>query len=87
MEKISSSLLKEFLNVCDYGEAYQVPIILITNAGEPEPGIFGSLEPTPLEKKKLWAGAAWGKIKEPEPLEKKIEPVPIKNLSIPQHCL
>ena len=29
-------------------------------AGEPEPGVFGSLEPEPLEKKPV-AGAAWKK--------------------------
>ena len=32
-------------------------------AGEPEPGVFGSLEPEPLEKKKE---------PEPEPLGKKV---------------
>ena len=32
----------------------------ITRAGEPEPGVFGSLEPEPL-KKKRGAGAAWKK--------------------------
>ena len=44
-------------------------------AGEPEPGVFGSLEPEPepLEKK-TGAGAAWEKNQEPqpEPLEKKV---------------
>ena len=37
-----------------------------------EPGVFGSLEPEPLEKK-TGAGAAWEKNQEPEPepLEKK----------------
>jgi hypothetical protein len=35
-------------------------------AGEPEPGVFGSLEPEPLEKKQ-GAGAAWKKSQEPEP--------------------
>ena len=33
---------------------------------EPEPGVFGSLEPEPLEKK-TGAGAAWKKSQEPEP--------------------
>jgi len=37
-----------------------------TRAGEPEPGVFGSLEPEPLEKKP-GAGAAWKKSQEPEP--------------------
>ena len=37
-------------------------------AGEPEPGVFGSLEPEPLEKKP-GAGAAWKKNQEPEPLK------------------
>ena len=49
-------------------------------AGEPEPGVFGFLEPEPLEKKKQGAGAAWKKSQEPgvfgslepEPLGKKI---------------
>ena len=31
-------------------------------AGEPEPGVFGSLEPEPLEKKPE-AGAAWKKVR------------------------
>ena len=35
-----------------------------------EPGVFGSLEPEPLEKK-TGAGAAWENNREPEPLEKK----------------
>jgi len=35
-------------------------------AGEPEPGVFGSLEPEPLEKKR-GAGAAWKKSQKPEP--------------------
>ena len=44
-------------------------------AKEPEPGVFGSLEPEPLEKKP-GAGAAWKKSREPEsgffgPLEPK----------------
>ena len=41
-------------------------------AGEPEPGVFGSLdtEREPLEKNP-GAGAAWEKNQEPEPLEKK----------------
>ena len=35
-----------------------------------EPGVFGSLEPEPLEKKtRAGAGAAWKKSKEPEPLK------------------
>ena len=37
-----------------------------------EPGVFGSLEPEPLEEKKRGAGAAWKKNQEPEPLEKKV---------------
>ena len=57
-----------------------------------EPGVFGSLEPEPLEKKTgAGAGAAWEKNKEPEPepLEKKSqepEPEPLKNLPAPQPC-
>ena len=43
-----------------------------SKAGEPEPvkpGVFGSLEPEPLEKKP-GAGAAWKKVKqEPESLK------------------
>ena len=40
-----------------------------------EPGVFGSLEPEPLEKKAgARAGAAWKKSQEPEP-----EPEPLKN--------
>ena len=38
--------------------------IVYSRAGEPEPGVFGSLEPEPLEKKS----------QEPEP-----EPEPLKN--------
>jgi len=35
-----------------------------------EPGVFGSLEPGPLEKKPgAGAGAAWKKSLEPEPLK------------------
>ena len=45
-------------------------------AGEPEPGVFGSLEPELLEKKS-GAGAAWKKSQEPEPL---------KNYPAPQPC-
>ena len=43
----------------------------IVRAGEPvsEPGVFGSLEPEPLEKKP-GAGAAWKKSQEPEALNK-----------------
>ena len=47
-------------------------------AKEPEPGVFGPLEPEPepLEKKIPGAGAAWEKNQEsepqPEPLEKKV---------------
>ena len=39
-------------------------------AGEPEsePGVFGSFEPEPLEKK-TGAGAAWKKNQEPELLK------------------
>ena len=45
----------------------------LTNSQEPEPGVFGFLEPEPLEKKP-GAGAAWEKNQEPEPepLEKKV---------------
>jgi hypothetical protein len=54
-------------------------------AKEPEPGVFGPLEPEPLEKK-TGAGAAWEKNQEPEPqpLEKSQEPEPEKNLPAPQ---
>ena len=45
-------------------------VILISRAGEPvsepEPGVGGSLEPEPLEKKP-GAGAAWKKSRETEP--------------------
>ena len=34
---------------------------ILSRAGEPDPGVFGSLEPEPLERKK----------QEPEPLGKK----------------
>ena len=37
-------------------------------AGEPEPGVFGTLEPEPLEKKP-GAGAAWKKSQAPEPVK------------------
>ena len=41
----------------------------VDRAGESEPGVFGSLEPEPLEKKPgAGAGAAWKKSQEPEPL-------------------
>ena len=40
--------------------------ILSLRAGEPELGVFGSLEPELLEKK-TGAGAAWEKNQEPEP--------------------
>ena len=45
----------------------------LTNSQEPEPGVFGSLEPEPepLEKKP-GAVAAWEKNQEPEPLGKKV---------------
>ena len=35
-----------------------------------ESGVFGSLEPEPLEERKTGAGAAWKKSHEPEPLKK-----------------
>ena len=44
-------------------------VTLYTMAGEPEPGVFGSLESEPLEEKKPGAGAAWKKSHEPEPLK------------------
>ena len=35
-----------------------------------EPGVYGSLEPEPLEKKQgAGAGAAWKKSQEPEPVK------------------
>ena len=38
----------------------------LTNSQEPEPGVFGSLEPEPLEKNTgAGAGAAWEKNQEP----------------------
>ena len=60
------------------GSAVRVPgtkrrldiCILRSRAGEPEPGVFGSLEPEPLEKK---TGAGDG-------------PEPLKNLPAPQPC-
>ena len=39
-----------------------------TRTGEPESGVFGSLEPEPIEKKTV-ARAAWKKSQEPEPLK------------------
>ena len=46
-----------------------IPIPL-PRAGEPEPGVLGSLEPETLEEeKKPGAGAAWKKSQEPEPLK------------------
>ena len=53
-------------------------LVLFTRAGEPEPGVFGSLELEPLEKKLgTGAGAAWQKSQEPEQ---------IKNYPAPQPC-
>ena len=44
--------------------------MVLIRAGEPEPGVFGALEPEPLEKKTgAGAGAAWKKNQEPEPLK------------------
>ena len=43
-------------------------LLILGRTGEPEPGVFGSLEPEPLEKKP-GAGAAWKKSQEPEPLK------------------
>ena len=39
-----------------------------TRAGESESGVFGSLEPEPLEKKQ-GAGATWKKSQDPKPLK------------------
>ena len=36
-------------------------IILLNRTGELELGVFGSLEPEPIEEKKLGAGATWKK--------------------------
>ena len=47
-----------------------------------EPGVFGSLEPEPLEKK-TGAGAAWEKIRSRSRLKKSQEPEPLKNLPAP----
>ena len=54
-------------------------ILAEISAGEPEPGVFSSSEPEPLEKKNIFlqlpgagAGAAWEKDQKPEPLEKKV---------------
>ena len=59
----------------------------LTNSQEPEPGVFGSLEPEPLEEKKPGAGAAWEKNQKPEPLEKKSGAgAAKKNLPAPQPC-
>ena len=38
------------------------PSLTASRAGEPEPGVFGSLEPEPLIKKP-GAGAAWKKVR------------------------
>ena len=66
---------------------------IVTRAGEPEPGAFGSLEPRPepVEKKKPGAGAApkkragaaSKKNEEPEQLEKK-EPEPLEKKEEPE---
>ena len=58
-------------------------------AKEPEPGVFGPLEPEPLEKKKIQEPEPLGKKnQELEPLEKKSkEPEPIKNLPAPEPCI
>ena len=49
---------KEIVKICT----------LLFRTGEPEPGVLGSSEPEPLEKKR-GAGAAWKKSQEPEPLK------------------
>ena len=62
----------------------EIKIRVSPRAGEPEPGVFGSLEPEPepLEKKPgAGAGAAWNKSQEPEP-----EPEPLKIWPAPQPC-
>ena len=45
----------------------------LINSQEPEPHVFGPLEPEPLKKNKKipGAGVAWGKNQEPETLGKK----------------
>ena len=63
------------LLVC--GKKNILPNLTNSQEAEPEPGVFGSLEPEPLEKKPgAGAGAAWEKNQEPEPepepLEKKV---------------
>ena len=53
---------KDLVNRKGFGSADSVNIPSVTSrAGETEPGVFGSLEPESLEKKK----------REPEPLGKK----------------
>jgi len=62
--------------------------IVYVRAGEPEPvepGVFGSLEPEPLEKKTgAGAEAAWEKKQESEPLEKKSYVEDFKNNNFEQ---
>ena len=61
--------------VVDVREGVQhVPEAGLGSRSRSEPGVFGSLEPEPLEKKPR-AGAAWEKNQEPEPE---------KNLPAPQ---
>ena len=45
-----------------------IHICTLTRAGEPEPGVFGSFEPEPLEKKTR-SRSRLEKSREPEPLQ------------------
>ena len=63
----SKKMQKRFESVIPYTPPPPLRYTFISfRAGEPEPGVFGSLEPEPLEKKPV-AGAAWKKNQEPEP--------------------
>ena len=86
-----------FPHKCSHSLFQTASVILSTRAGEPETGVFGSLEQEPepfflapwsrsrsrsRSRKKLpGAGAAWGKNKEPEPLEKKTRAGAAKKLA------
>ena len=56
----------------------------LTNSQEPEPGVFSSFEPEPLEKKtrsRSQSRSRLGKNQEPEPLEKKVRSRSLKKFA------
>ena len=61
----------------------RINLHIVRSQSQSEPGVFGSLEPEPLEEKKPGAGAAWEKNQEPELLEKKSGAGAAKNLPAP----